>query len=33
MPNTSSSRSVGSPIKKYSFTRRHPLEKAASTAL
>ena len=33
MPMTSSSRSVGSPIRKYSLTRRHPWLNAASTAL
>ena len=33
MPMTSSSRSVGSPIRKYSLTRRQPWLKAASTAL
>ena len=32
MPSTSSSVSVGRPMRKYSFTRLHPWEKAASTA-
>ena len=32
IPRVSSSVSVGSPVRKYSFTRRHPWEKADSTA-